>query len=468
MIHPATFQRRALNRSLSPNQVEICKAYSEYTSLSIAGCHASGKSFVVSGLVAHELSCYAETIILVIAPTLRQVKTFWGEIIKAWGSLVYATPEPTTARWQIATDRYAQGFSSSKGVNAQGYHGKRVLIITDEAMGIKPDLWDAIEGVRSGGDVRIVKLLNPTVPSGPVFDDFGKNRGVRGHKCINISAFDTPNFAGVTLEALLKMTDEELDVCPAPHLIRRRWVREMYEKWGPTNPRFQSRVLGQFPTQASDSVFHLDWIEQAGQPYEPDELKPHLRPGLYIQVGLDIAGPGNDETAVTARIGPYVIARGAWSKPDAVQEVLEFLGRLRVLYIGASIIIMADTVGIGYHFARQIAKYGFDVRSFIAGAAPLDPVMFKNQKAEQYWVLREWMREGFVKGVEDEDTKAQLSDIRYRELAGGQIEIEHKDEARARGSNSPDRAESLVMAFARIVPRQTRQEINVPDEIQAF
>jgi hypothetical protein len=109
---------------------------------------------------------------------------------------------------------------------------------------------------------------------------------------------------------------------------------------------------------------------------------------------------------------------------------------------------------MGFHFARQLAKEHFDVRGFVAGAAPMDPVMFANAKAEQYWVLREWMRDGFIHGVEDEDTKAQLSDIRYRETPRGRIEIEGKDEARARGSRSPDRAESLVMSFCRLIPRE--------------
>ena len=74
--------------------------------------------------------------------------------------------------------------------------------------------------------------------------------------------------------------------------------------------------------------------------------------------------------------------------------------------------------------------------------------------------LREHMRDGVIHGVTDEDCQAQLSDVRYRELLNGKIEIEHKDEARARGSSSPDRAEALVMAFQRIVAQTERYVIN--------
>ncbi len=226
---------------------------------------------------------------------------------------------------------------------------------------------------------------------------------------------------------------------------------------GPTNPRFQSRVLGEFPTQANDAVFQLDWIEKAALPYDDETFLADLSRNahrLCIQVGLDIAGPGDDETAICARIGGYVLAQNAWSKADPLDEVRAFLGAVRRRLPGVPIIIMADVVGVGYHFARAVARDGFDVREFVAGHAPLDPVLFANAKAEAYWRTREHMRDGFVHGILDEDCQAQLSDVRYRELPNGKIEIEHKDEARARGSRSPDRAEALVMAFHKIVLRQ--------------
>jgi hypothetical protein len=296
-----------------------------------------------------------------------------------------------------------------------------------------------------------------------VYDSFGRNRATPGHECITISAFDTPNLAGLTMESLLQLSEEELDVAPFPWLTRRRWVKEMYYKWGPTNPRFMARVLGEFPTQATDAVFQLAWIEEASKAYydpkterpeQSEVLRPHIRPGMYIQCGIDVAGPGDDETTACARIGPFVIGQAAWSKANAIAEVCGWLNNLRARFPGAAIIILGDTVGIGFHFMTQIAAQGFDVRAFIAGGAPLNPFMFTNAKAEAYWISREWMRDGFIRGVTDEDTQAQLSDIRYRETPGGKIEIEHKDQARARGSNSPDRAEALVMAFARIVPRE--------------
>jgi len=450
VISAAAFQEKVLGRALWQKQRELCQAVQSHRKVAVKGCHGSGKTFVAAGLIPYELMAHDEAIVLIIAPTLRQVKLFWGEVEGAIRALPAPAPERSATGWRISENRYALGFSAAKGVNAQGFHGKRVLIIADEAVGINAEMWDAIEGIRAAGDVRLLKLCNPTVPSGPVYDDFTR---LRGETCaITISAFDTPNLAGLTLEQLIALPELELDIAPVPWLTRRRWVREMYFKWGPTNPRFRARVLGEFPTQGTDSVFELAWIEAAGRDWTNDDLKPHLRPGLFIQVGLDIAGPGDDETVATARLGPFVLAMEAWPEADPLDKCLRFLGSVHGRFPDAQVIIAADTVGIGYHFARAIARAGYDVRQFIAQGAPLDPVRFWNAKAEAHFQLREWMQAKQIWGIFDEDTCAQLSDIRYREKAG-KIEIEHKDEVRARGSSSPDRAESLVMAFAKLVPR---------------
>lgn len=461
MQGPVTFQRTILRRNLWAKQKEICRAISTKRSVSIKGCHGSGKTFTVSGMVPYELITQDEAIVLTIAPTLRQVKLMWNEIESAIQAIPSKLPERTTTGWEYAKKRYAQGFSSSKGVNAQGFHGARVLILADEAIGISQDVWDAVEGIRAAGDVRLVKLCNPTVPEGAPYEDFTKLRG--STECITISAFDTPNLAGLTMDSLLQLSEEELDYAPFPWLTRRRWVKEMYYKWGPTNPRFLARVLGEFPTQASDSVFQLAWVEKIKEPIDEEQMRKDMllySQKLCIQVGLDIAGPGDDETSIAARMGPYVLLQKSWPKADPLDEVLLELSKLMQRFPGVPIVIMADVVGIGFHFARAIARQRFDIREFKAGDPALDPRTFRNAKAQAYWNLREIVRANRLYGASDEDCIAQLADVRYRELPNGQIEIEHKEEARARGSSSPDRAEALIMAFTPVVPRQQHFVIN--------
>ena len=459
MQDPVEFQHKFLKRKLWGKQQELIRAMQTCPSIAVKGCHGSGKTFAAAGMVPYELTAHEEAIVLVMAPTLRQVKTFWSEVSAAIGQLPYRVPEPTTTRWELGPKCYAQGFSSSKGVNAQGFHGARVLILADEAIGITQDIWDAIEGVRSAGDVRLVTLCNPTVPSGPVFESFTRLRAVPGHACITISAFDTPNLQGLTLESLMALPEDQLDYAPFPWLTRRRWVKEMYHKWGPGNPRFQSRVLGEFPTQGQWSVFSLAWLERATR--IPTEIEIERAKGCLIQVGLDVAAGGDDETAATARVNGVILARGAWSEADPRGPVSRWMNGLKSLpyHLGP---VVVDTVGVGLALAQHLANQRYDVWGFKAGASPFDSEQFSNAKAEAYWRLREMYKADYISHAEgtcDEDTQAQLSAIEYRELPKGQIQVEPKDDARKRGVQSPDRAESEVLAFCRLAPREQRMTV---------
>ena len=230
-------------------------------------------------------------------------------------------------------------------------------------------------------------------------------------------------------------------------------MKEMYHKWGPTNSRFQARVLGEFPTQGQWSVFSLAWVERAQR--MPLESEIERAKGCFIQVGLDVAAGGDDETAATARVNGIILAREAWSDADPRGAVSAWMNRLKALPYRLGPVVV-DTVGVGLALAQHLANQGYDVWGFKAGASPFDSEQFANAKAEAYWRLRDMYKADYIshaEGTVDEDTQAQLSAIEYRELAKGQIQVEPKEEARKRGVQSPDRAESEVLAFCRLAPR---------------
>jgi hypothetical protein len=115
-----------------------------------------------------------------------------------------------------------------------------------------------------------------------------------------------------------------------------------------------------------------------------------------------------------------------------------------------------DTVGIGYNFALHLVDQGFPCYGFNAGAGAIEATQFFNKKAEAYWTLRTYLQDNLISRLVDEETAAQLSTIRYRENSRGLTEIESKEARNQRGiPGSPDRAESLIMAFMRVVQQQT-------------
>jgi hypothetical protein len=485
---PELFSKTFLLRKLWAKQQEIARSVAANPLTAVKGCHASGKTFVASGLPLWWITRYRQAVAYVIAPTQRQVKTFWGEIhmarLNAAPALRQILPEPLQLSLHISPDRYAAGASSSRGVNVQGLHGKNVLLIGDEAPGIEAEIWDAIHGIRAGGNVRFVTLGNPVIPTGEFFDSFHRGRSI--WNCISISAFDTPNLQHetegrpLTIEELMTMPAERLEWCPFPALITRAWVAERYRAWGPSHPKYMSRVLAQFPTQADNAVFALAWIEKAKRDPTDRELAEARK--HVIQVGIDVAGAGSDETVLVARVAGIILELHAWPDADPLLKVIRVLGRLRAHPLYRLGTIVVDIVGIGYNFALRLADHGFRDNLFghIAGAAPQDKSIYADQKAETTFQAREWFKAGLISGLgtltrddettePEEETEAQLATMLYRETNRGTTEIVPKKEMlRLHNVPSPDRAEALVMAFMHVVIARERVDHYEPVEISRY
>lgn len=410
--------------------------------VAVKACHSSAKTYTAAEIVLWWVF-QKRGIALTTAPTWTQVeKLLWGEIHKAYDSAripLGGTLKQTELN--LSAECYALGISTDQGVRFQGFHGT-VLIVLDEAPGVRPDIFEAIEGVRAGGDVRMLMLGNPTIAAGPFYDAFGRDRAL--WDAFTIDAFDTPNLAGITLEHLkaIPLSDADnplLNDSPRPYLTTRRWVWEKLHTWGEASPLWQSRVRGQFPTQSEDALLSLAWLEAAGKAVAHDNIPAPDAPAV---AGLDVAGPGEDETVLTIRQGSHVCRLRYWSHPDPRGDVVAELQKWTIERVNV------DSIGVGHYMARHLQDAGFTVNDINVGEAASDRERFANLKAELYWGLRERMEQGDVTGLDDDLLVSQCAGIRYKHNARGQVVIESKDDARKRGVTSPDRAESLMLCFA--------------------
>src|SRR5215813_13091167 len=163
-----------------------------------------------------------------------------------------------------------------------------------------------------------------------------------------------------------------------------------------------------------------------------------------FDAGIDVAGPGEDETVLCVRRGPRIVLLTAWSghdpRGDVLAALLPFKGRLNKVNV--------DTVGIGYYLAQHFRDQRLPVQEINVGEKAHDTEKYVNRKAEVYWGLRRRAQDGDLAGLTDERTIAQLAGIRYSHNSRGQIVIESKEDARKRGVKSPDRAEAVMLAFA--------------------
>jgi len=198
---PVKFARNILRHDTWPMQEAILRAFRDYPRVAVKGCHGSSKTFTIAESVLWWLARWPDAMVVTTGPSWTQVREIvWGEIRKAVARSIFRFPTPTQTELRLANGARAIGLSTDEAVRFQGFHGNHLLVIVDEAPGLRGEIWDAIEGARAGGEVHVVALGNPTTAGGVFYDAFTSNRA--NWKTFTIDAFATPNLQGFTLEQL--------------------------------------------------------------------------------------------------------------------------------------------------------------------------------------------------------------------------------------------------------------------------
>jgi phage terminase large subunit len=476
---PETFAREVLGHDPWHVPLEIMKALDvPFASVAVKACHASAKTFTAAEIALYYV-CERQALVITTAPTDAQVKRLlWGEMKKFHAN----AREPLGGHMldkelRYSSHNYAVGFSTDQAVRFSGYHGDLVVIIVDEAPGLREEIYDAIEGVRAGGDVRLLLIGNPVISGGTFEAAFKQDRSF--WTTFTIDGYDTPNLMDLDLHDPVKLdwfvnldpnTDEGRDVlgyAPRPYLITRDWVYKRYHEWGPDDPRFVSRVRGGFPPFDEYSLFNLSWLEAAKvrkAALKENELQdaidrargrnpiPVVKQEDNFEGGLDIAGDGSDETVLVIREGPKIHGIWTWSKGETVGEVIQICRKYMTLAAIRSkkFRLKYDVAGDGFHYGTMLKDARIPVTAIHAQHTPLEPERFRTLKDEMYFHFRDLLRDGYVCELHDEELIGQAAPIKWGVDSKGRNFVESKEKLRDRGFRSPDRLEAAVYAFAKV------------------
>src|SRR6266478_4425104 len=286
-------------------------------------------------------------------------------------------------------------------------------------------------------EAQVKRMVEQTVSAFGRLDAAFNNAGVQS------LAVETADTTSEEFDRVNAINLRSVWLCMKYELLQ---VKEKFHEWGPGHSLWESRVLGNFPKQAQDALISLTWLEQAKQ----RELRADQQECL-LTAGIDVAGPGEDETVLAIRQGNNIIEIRSFRQQDARGELVAAL----LPYQARLGLVNVDAAGIGWYMAQHLAEY-FRVQAINVGQAATDSERFVNLKAELYWGVRMRFESCDVAGLMDEKTIAQLASIRYQHNARGQVVIESKEEARKRGVRSPDRAEAVMLAFAPEIPREVQ------------
>lgn len=419
---------------LSDQQKEFLLAIQNNDKVSVKSGRGVGKTASVSFAVIWFLCCFAEPKVVCSAPSAPTLSSaLWPEIA-LWlsRSLVKDLFEHTEKKCYLkeqGKNWWAVPRTANSKESASGLHMENMLIIIDEASGMRDDIFDAFDGTLTGKNNKFVLISNPTKISGPFYDTFNRFK----NKWFNLT------FNG-----------EE-----SP-FVKKEQIDYYADKYGITHDLYLVNIKGLFPSGNVDSFIPLTKVQGAFDRYQ------FVEPNGDIEIGLDVARYGDDNTVLTWRRGYKVYPSRVLSKnsiPEAAQLVIDTVVEIRQQTgYEKKIKVKIDSSGLGAgvcDLLKQDREHNIQVIECNFGGAGDDK--YHNEASIMWGNVKDIIDIIALPDCEIVDGKTkhtsflleELSSRRWKVAPNGKTLIESKSEYKKEFKSSPDRADALVLCFAR-------------------
>lgn len=250
------------------------------------------------------------------------------------------------------------------------------------------------------------------------------------------------------------------------------WADQVKLMWGAESALYQRHVEGEFASDDEDGVIPLGWVEMANQRWRERFADGFTEPGPLEAIGVDCSGAGQDRTVIAARyddvIGPLERPRKSRDAETGDEEMAtagRVVARLSANPKARAIIdAVGDGAGVVGRVREEIDRKR--VIAFIAGAKSKrkdrnGELGFADQRAAAWWNLREMLDPEHGTDVclpPDDELTGDLTAPHWREVSGGKIRVESKDDIRARIGRSTDAGDAVVQSMYRPEIFKTRVE----------
>lgn len=421
--NPLLCSEQFFGSRLWAKQEEVMLAVRDYSRLAVKSGNTVGKSRIAAEIALTFLISYYPSKVIITAPTYTQIEEIlWKEIAKLYNhSFIPIGGELLKTELKLNEEWFALGISTNEVNRFQGFHSPYLLVIIDEALGVAPEIWEAIEGLHP---FRILAIGNPLQAQGDFFN-----------------CFSNPQWHKITISCLACIEWQEKNG-RIPGLVTREWIEERKQEWGEKSPLYQARVLGEFPQEGTDTLIHLNWVEQCRNKdleQDDDEIKI---------VACDVARFGNAKTPILDRIGHDIIGIEIKEKIPTTMTA----GIIKRHYEDKEAdSLVVDDDGVGGGVTDILVEQKIGVYAFKGGARQkaIDKNHFANLRSQFYWYTAKKLEKGMyslkkLPQREYEILKNQLCSIKYIIDSMGRIKVESKEDMLARGLPSPDLGDVVV------------------------
>ena len=434
-------------------QREIAELVRDRRYVAVRSCNGLGKDWLAARLALWWVYC-RRGYVLVTGPTERQVKhVVMGQVRRAFNAAADLPGDlyELALRLDGADEMGILAFTSTDASKLTGLHASRLMVLITEAQGIEPLVWEGAFSNVTGAESKILAVGNPLQPSGKFFE---VSRS-RIWSAVKISALEHPNVV------------QQREVIPGA--VGQEFIDLMAAEYGAGSGVYASRVLGEFPDEAEDTLCQRSWILAANERWQA--LRGARREGAAL-FALDPARYGPDASVLAVRYGDLIEAFVTWNQLNTVEtaeRVVAEMGRYGITTTsaapdiwtelcgarwaeGAGYSLTVDEPGIGSGVVDVLRAMKLNVTPYNGGRTPsraADAARFRDCRTRDFFGLRRRFELGTIAVPPDEKLADELCAMRWRiSAADGKVEIEAKGELRARLGRSPDRSDSLAMAFA--------------------
>lgn len=398
--------------------------------LAISSGHGIGKTAFVSWVILWFISTREFPQIVVTSNTANQLSAkTWRELAK-WHRLAI---NKHWFEW-TATKFYHKEYPDTWFASAipwsinnseafAGTHEKHVLVIYDEASGIHDQIWEVTEGAMTTPGAMWLAFGNPTKNTGRFRECFGKFK----HRWIT-RQIDSREAKQASLKQI------------------QQWV----DDYGEDSDFVRVRVRGVFPRAGSNQFIAADVVESCRN-YKAEGYE-----SLERLLGVDVARFGDDQSVFIKRQGRKVHAPIKYRGLDTMALASRVVEQIDEYNPDA---VFIDGVGVGGGVVDRVKQLrpNANIIEVSAGSSANDSAKYFNKRAEMWGLTRDYLKAG-AELPQDNELQEELQAVEYGFSPKQQIQIEKKEDMKARGLSSPDNADALCLTFAeKIIKKEPEQ-----------
>jgi hypothetical protein len=205
-----------------------------------------------------------------------------------------------------------------------------------------------------------------------------------------------------------------------------------------TEPQFAQEYLCDFHAAVENALMSVGDVQAAmDRVYRQDayDFAPRI-------MGLDVAWMGNDRSCLAKVQGVQAFGHKVWHGIDP----MDLASQAGLLIDGWKPHAVFVDVGYAPGVYARLRDLGYPVTPVHFGGRPRDP-RFENKRAEMWFDLADWIKTGALPHDPEliNDFCAPTYNMRNR---NGRIQLESKDDMRARGLPSPDIGDAYALTRA--------------------